>query len=408
MIDGFLLLQYVEALARFGRHPNGGLFRTVYSPAWLEAREAIAAWLEDAGLDVREDAAGNLWGRLGGPFAAGPAVVTGSHLDTVKQGGALDGALGILAGIVAARAIRDRASRLRRPIEVVALCEEEGSRFACDFWGSRAITGRIRPDEPQQLRDADGLTLAEAMEAIGLDPARLGEARRDDIAAFVELHIEQGRNLVDGGQSVGVVNAITGLRHSEVTYTGRPDHAGTTAMTRRKDALAGAAEIVLRAEALARELGEPAVATVGQLTVLPGAVNIVPGVARFTLDVRHSVPTMLDHLLERIDAAVTEVAERRGLAWEHRTLVEHPPQPLDPRLLQTVLDAARSLDLDCPVLVSGAGHDAGIMARAFPSVMIFTQSHEGRSHCPEERTDAPHLVAATNLLAATLERLAGE
>src|SRR5690606_1039891 len=131
-------------------------FRTVYSPAWLEARQAIAAWLTDAGLDVREDAAGNLWGRLSGPLATGPAVVTGSHLDTVKQGGVLDGALGILAGIVAARALRDRASSLRRPVEVVALCEEEGSRFACDFWGSRAITGQIRPDEPERLRDAEG------------------------------------------------------------------------------------------------------------------------------------------------------------------------------------------------------------------------------------------------------------
>src|SRR5437867_5474612 len=230
-IDGALLERRLDELYEIGAEPDGGAYRPLYGAAWATAVERVERWLKDAGLRTRRDAVGNLWGRAEGTDG-GKSIVTGSHIDTVRHGGRLDGALGIVAGLTAVEALLKAKGKPRRPLEVVAICEEEGSRFATNFWGSRAITGTIGPVDPE---------IAAAMRERGLDPARIATAARDDIDTFVELHIEQGAGLESSGTPLAVVSAIVGTAQLAVTVTGRADHAGTTPMTMRHDALAGAA-----------------------------------------------------------------------------------------------------------------------------------------------------------------------
>src|SRR3989442_12145163 len=234
--------------------------------------------MNDAGLKTRHDDVGNIWGRAEGT-EKGKSIVTGSHIDTVRRGGRLDGALGIVAGLTAVEALLKDKGKPRRPLEVVAICEEEGSRFATNFWGSSAIIGAIDKPDP---------AIAEAMREPGLDPARIPTAARDDIDTFIELHIEQGRVLESSRMPLAVVTAIVGTAHLEMTVTGRPDHAGTTPMELRRDALAGAAAMVQAVESIARSLGTPAVATVGKIRAEPDQINVVPGRVVFTVDLRHS------------------------------------------------------------------------------------------------------------------------
>lgn len=333
-INATLLQARIDALGAIGAHPDGGLYRGLYHDSWAEAMELLAGWMRAQGLAVRRDAVGNLWGRLEGS-EGGPAIVTGSHVDTVKQGGQYDGALGVHAALEAVRALAEAAGRPRRPLEVLVICEEEGSRFPSDFWGARAICGLLEPGEASTLRDEHGVLLADEMRRHGLDPARTAEARRDDIGAFVELHIEQGRILETEGYPLGVVHTITGLRHQRVTVRGRQDHAGTTPMDLRLDPMAGAAEMIYRLTGVAAEMGRPAVATVGIVGARPGNVNIVPNSATFTIDARHSDPAARLELNARIDAVLHDVARARGLQLEVEVLVDHEPTPMHLRLRRT-------------------------------------------------------------------------
>src|SRR6266511_5325257 len=277
-IDPALLERRLDELYVIGAEPDGGTYRPLYGAAWATALDRVERWMKDAGLKTRRDAVGNLWGRAEGADT-GKSIVTGSHIDTVRNGGRLDGALGIVAGLTAVEALPRDKGKPRRPLEVVAICEEEGSRFATNFWGSRAIIGAI--DKP----DAE---IAAAMRERGLDPTKIASAAREDIDTFVELHIEQGRVLESARAPLAVVSAIVGTAHLEVTVTGQPDHAGTTPMDLRRDALAGAAAMVQAIESIAKSLGKPAVATVGKLAVEPDQINVVPGMVVFTIDLRHS------------------------------------------------------------------------------------------------------------------------
>src|SRR5581483_6091684 len=267
-IDERRLLRRLDELAQRGALAGGGIYRALYTPAWVAATALVSDWLKDAGLLVRRDAVGNVWGRIEGA-RGGRAIVTGSHIDTVRGGGALDGALGVVAGIEAVASVVARYGRPTRILECVAICEEEGSRFNTNFWGARAIADRIEPDEATRVRDADGVTLADAMRGVGLDPAKVAQAVRRDLDTFVELHIEQGPILDDAGEHVAVVRTIAGTTHLEVTVRGEADHAGAAAMGRRRDALLGASAMTLAIAEAACRLGPPAVATVGTMTVEP-------------------------------------------------------------------------------------------------------------------------------------------
>ena len=393
---GALLERWLDELYKIGAEPGGGAYRPLYGTAWAEAGDCVERWMKKAGLEARRDAVGNLWGRLDGT-KKGKVIVTGSHIDTVRHGGRLDGALGIVAGLTAVEALLKEKGKPRRTLEVVAICEEEGSRFATNFWGSRAIVGAI---------DSPDAAMAEAMRERGLDPATVASAARDDIDTFVELHIEQGAVLETANVPLAVVSAIVGTAHLEVTVTGRPDHAGTTPMDLRRDALAGAAAMVQAVESIARSLGTPAVATVGKIRAEPDQINVVPGRVVFTVDLRHSDLGARRALEERIRSLCRTIASERGLELDIRMLQERPPVTMDPELRALLARAAKDAGVTAVELVSGAGHDAQILAARCKVGMLFVPSVGGRSHCPEEHTDPGHLELGARVLVRALELLA--
>lgn len=396
---------YVETLGQHGLQPEGGIIRPVFGPAWVSARRQLADWMEAAGLAVREDPVGNLFGRLRGD-ADERTILTGSHVDTVKLGGKFDGALGVLAALAALGALRAQRGKPKRSLEMVALCEEEGSRFHAQFWGTRGIHGLIRDEELEALRDDDGTTIAEAMRQVGLDPSRVAEASRDDVDAFVELHIEQGRILYDEGVQLGVVDTITGIVQQQFVVTGRTDHAGTTPMDLRRDALQGAVLMAAEITRLAEAIGRPAVATTGQWAVLPGAFNIVPGEAHFSLDVRHPLEPVRRQLIADIDAMCDRIAAERGLAVTYQTVQDILQNDMDPSLRSTLRTAADAFGYTHKPMVSGAGHDSQVWARFVPTAMLFVPSVEGRSHSKAEFTHPQDAARGASVLATALGALA--
>jgi allantoate deiminase len=395
----------IDELGAIGLHPGGGLYRGLYDDNWVEAMALVRRWLEAAGLETRFDAVGNLWGRAEGTDG-GSAVVSGSHVDTVRQGGKYDGALGVHMAIAAVQALLQQCGQPKRPLEVLITCEEEGSRFPSSFWGARAIVGRIRPDEPDRIADADGATIGAAMRELGFDPARIGEAERHDIAAFVEPHIEQGAILEREGYPLGVVTSITGQRWMTVTVSGVQNHAGTTPMDLRHDALTGTAAMIGQIEAAALRMGRPAVATVGRILALPGGTNIIPGRCEFTVDTRHAEPEPRQQLLAEIEAIVRRVAQERGLQASITVVMDHDPVPMSPAIRAEIEASIQALGLRYLAMPSGAGHDSEILAPRFPTAMLFVPSHDGKSHTPEEYTPVEQVVPGVQALAGTLYRLA--
>jgi allantoate deiminase len=395
-IDPALLERRLDELYAIGAEPDGGAYRPLYGPAWATAVERVERWLKDAGLKPRRDAVGNLWGRAEGTDK-GKSIVTGSHIDTVRHGGRLDGALGIVAGLTAVEVLLSDKGKPKRTLEVVAICEEEGSRFNTNFWGSRAITGGIDhvPDD-----------IAAAMRERGLDPRKVAAAARDDIDMFVELHIEQGAVLEASGKPLAVVSAIVGTSHLELVVTGRPDHAGTTPMGMRHDALAGAAAMIQAIESIARSLGAPAVATVGKIRAEPDQINVIPGRVTFTVDLRHSDLGARHALEERIRSLCGTIASERGLTLDGRAPQNRPPVPMHADVRALLKGAARDIGLEIGEMVSGAGHDAQVLAARCKVGMLFVPSIGGRSHCPEEATRAEHVELGTTVLMGALQKIA--
>jgi allantoate deiminase len=404
-IDERRLLRRLDELAQRGALPGGGLYRALYTPAWTSATELVHSWMKDAGLLARRDPVGNVWGRMEGS-RGGRVIATGSHIDTVRGGGALDGALGVVAGVEAVASLVEKHGRSTRILECVAICEEEGSRFNTNFWGARAIADRIEPDEASRVRDADGTTLADAMRAVGLDPAKISQAARRDIDIFVELHIEQGPILDEAHEQLGVVKVIAGTSHLEVVVRGEADHAGAAAMDRRHDALLGASEMTLAIARAAMDMGAPAVATVGTISVEPAQVNVVPGVARFTVDVRHSDDRLRRELVAEIERACKIIALQRELQLDVTTLRDRPPVALNERVTDILRRAARASGSEPREMTSGAGHDSQILASAASVGMLFVPSIGGRSHRADEATAAEDVVLGTRVLATALYDLA--
>lgn len=394
----------VETLGAIGEQPGGGIIRHVYDEAWVAARSRVAEWFVDAGLAVREDAVGNLFGRL--PGASERTIVTGSHIDTVVLGGRYDGALGVLAGLAAVRAIAKTGRTLRKSLEVVALCEEEDSRFHGNFWGTRGLLGQIAPDELNGLRDASGMTIADAMRAVRLSPERYREAIRSDIDAFVELHIEQGRIMADEGIPIGIVETITGLYRFKVTVDGRTDHAGTTPMDLRQDALQAAVAMSAEATRIVVAAGRPAVVTNGWWDVQPGAWNIVPGTVHFSVDLRHPVEATKQQLASEVREAMERIAAERGVSVTFDVVSDVLPCDMHPDVKAALQVATEDLGLTWKPMISGAGHDSQVMATGLPTGMLFVPSVEGRSHSAAEYTSPEDAARGATVLAHALVRLA--
>ena len=405
-IDAKLVERYLVELARHGAHGETGVWRTVYSPEWVAAQDEVARWFAEAGLDVRRDAVGSVWGRLAGDQDS-PVIATGSHIDSQTPGGRYDGALGVIGALVALRTLHERFGQPKRSLEAVSLCEEEASRFhAASFWGSRAVTGNIAPDEPERIHDANGVSMAEAMRAVGLDPERIPEATRDDIETWIELHIEQGPVLETAGLPVGVVDAITGIRHYVVRLTGRSDHAGARPMEGRLDPMAGFAEIVDAVIGVALELGPPAVTTVGRADVEPNLPAAVPDRVTFTVDSRHPDPRVLEEQHARQEQLMRTIAERRGLEISWSKPLDLPPCLSDPSLVAALERAAHEQGIPVRRMHSGAGHDTQNIAGIARAAMVFARSKDGRSHTPAEFTSPDDAAAGIRVLAAALHELA--
>ncbi|HEY8808267.1 MAG TPA: Zn-dependent hydrolase [Candidatus Limnocylindria bacterium] len=373
------------------------------SPDEQRARDLIGGWLRSRGAKVWRDPAGNIYGRFG---EAGPAVLVGSHIDSVPEGGRFDGALGVLCAVEAVDALLDDGVRFRRPLEVVGWCDEEGARFGVGLFGSCAAFGRL-PDGVAQRADRNGVTIADALRAMGEtgDPvmARRGPG---ELAAYVELHIEQGPRLADAGIALGVVSDIVGILHARVTVRGRQDHAGATIMTARLDALAAAAEMVLAVERAARALPD-AVGTVGEISVRPGAKNVVPGECVFSLDLRARSEQTVEQLSRDVRAAIRRIGDDRGVRSSLDVLSRVPAVPLDPALRDLFLRSAKAVGVDAPELFSGAGHDAeNSQLAGVPTGMLFVRS-TGGSHNPNELATLDDAVLGARALALAVQELAG-
>jgi allantoate deiminase len=396
--------QLVETLGVIGEQPGGGIIRHVYDPAWSAARQQIIRWMREADLDVREDAVGNVFGRIEGDSQR--TVLTGSHIDTVLLGGRYDGALGVLSALAALRSIKRDLGRPRKSLEMVALCEEEDSRFHSNFWGTRAILGLIQPEEMEDLRDLDGVTIGEAMRQSGFPPERLRDAIRNDLDAFIELHIEQGRILFDEHLPLGVVDTITGLYRFRVTVEGRTDHAGTTPMDLRRDALQVAVHVSSEMTRLVAEVGRPAVVTNGWWNVQPGAWNIVPGRVEFSVDLRHPDEATKQRLAAEIRRRGEQIAAERGVGISYEVVGDVLPMGMDAGLKAELQAAAESCDVTWAPMISGAGHDSQVMATRVPTAMLFVPSVDGRSHSAAEFTTPEDAARGATVLVAALQRLA--
>jgi allantoate deiminase len=402
-----------RAVARcrlFGRPPFSDaadmLYRAYLTPAHTAARTQLAAWMAEAGMTVRIDPAANVIGRYAGS-GDGPALLIGSHIDSVRDGGLFDGPLGIMLGIECVASLHERNLRLPFAIEVIAFGDEEGSRFPAAMLTSRAVAGTLDP-AALDVADADGVTLATALADAGLDASAFPSAavRPERVRAYLEAHIEQGPVLEAEGLALGVVTAIAGQRRLAVTLSGTAGHAGTSAMHLRRDALAAAADAVLAVERIAREGPADLVATVGRLAVAPGAVNVVPGRAEFSVDIRAGSDSIRDAATEAILAALDAIAARRavGLAIEKTHVL--PASPCDPALTDRLADAVAATGQAPRRLVSGAGHDAMVMAALAPTAMLFIRCTGGISHNPAENVMDEDVEQALRAMLIFVEGLA--
>jgi beta-ureidopropionase / N-carbamoyl-L-amino-acid hydrolase len=383
------------ALAPVGTDPTGGYRRLAYTPPELALRDWFSAEARARSLGVHEDRAGNLWAWWGDP-TAGDAVVTGSHLDSVRRGGAFDGPLGVVSGLLAVDLLRARGTEPARPVAVAAFADEEGARFGVACAGSRLLTGQLDPDRARALTDDDGVTYAEALRASGRHPAGLGpdaEVARS-IGTFVELHVEQGRALDALGAAIGVASAIRAHGRWRFDLAGRPDHAGTTRLEDRDDPMLAHARTILAAREAAAAHG--GVATVGRVQVEPNGVNAIPARVRTWLDARADDEASVRAIVAEVAAAAgTRPAEE---SWTPRTDLDGA---LRDRLAATLGGV--------PVLATGAGHDAGILALAgIPTAMLFVRNPTGVSHAPEEHAGRDDCLAGVVALTDVLQDLLGD
>lgn len=399
-VNGSRLNQALDDLAQIGRLSNGGVRRLAFTDEDRQGRELVKRWMQQAGLTVRLDAAGNLIGRLPGRSPA-PALATGSHIDTVPSGGRFDGHLGVLAGIEVARTLQEQQITLNHPYEVIVFTDEEDTMI-----GSRAMAGTADLD-PAAYRRKDGRPIDACVQSLGGDWGRLASAGRDrgDLCAFVELHVEQGCVLERAHRQIGVVQGVVGMQRYQIRIQGQANHAGTTPMDQRQDALVAAAQIVLAVNQLATDPPGARVATVGALQVWPNAANIVPGEVVASLDVRDLDQAEIDGLVAQLRQRIDAIA-----AATHTTITLLPqlnvaPSPAANSIQATIAEVCTDLDLSHYAMPSRAGHDALELGRCTDMGMIFVPSQGGISHDETEYTTPAQCEQGANVLLETLLRL---
>ncbi len=377
-----------------------GIYRLAFTDADWQGRAYLMELMQEAGLSLREDAFGNVIGRLEGKDPTLPAVLFGSHGDSVPGGGNYDGVLGILAAIETARSLSEEGFQPDHPLEVVLFMCEESSRFGAATLGSRAMLGELTAEDANRRRDKDGVTLAQAMTARGLHPEKLGTPLyTGPVKAFFEVHIEQGRVLEHEGQTIGLVTGIAAPTRFWIHLTGRADHSGATPMGLRQDAVCAASEIVLAAEALAREETDPpAVATVGILRAEPGVMNVIPGNTTLGVDIRSIAAETKARVAARLQERAREIGARRSIGVTIEAISDERPVAISPKILDFLEAIARESGCAYRRMPSGAGHDAMHWAERVPTGMLFIPCRDGLSHNPNEFAKMEDILTVTQLL----------
>ena len=398
-VNGDRIQQHITALSKYGANPAGGVSRVAFSDADIAGRKYVGSLMQAAGLNLRTDAAGNIIGRREGSDPKLPAILIGSHIDSVPGGGNYDGDVGVIGAIEVAQTLKEHNVRLKHPLEVVIFVDEEGGTV-----GSFAMIGRLQPDA-LDLMTHSGKIIRDGIRAVGGDPDRLADAvrKQGDFKAYVELHIEQGAILDESDVDIGVVEGIVGIRWWDVTIEGVPNHAGTTPMNRRRDAMLSAAEFALAVNRVATSMPGRQVATVGRIRAEPGAPNVIPGKVVLSLEIRDLDAAKMTTVYEAIHAEADKIAQARQTPFTFTQLkVSSEPAPTDKRLQQIIAKAASSLKLSSKAMPSGAGHDAQEIAHIAPTGMIFVPSVGGISHAPKEFTSQQDMANGANVLLQTV------
>lgn len=403
-VDGDRLLSRLAALAKIGNTGDGGVRRLALSEEDRQGRDQLGAWIKETGLSLHIDSIGNMVGVLPGA-SDGPAVILGSHIDTVATGGKYDGALGVLAGLEVLATLKDAGLTPKRPMAVIAFTGEEGARFAPDLLGSCVWTGDMTVDEAYASTDVEGVTAGDAIRRIGYVGTLAPGAIKAH--AYLELHIEQGPVLHAEGGGVGAVTGVQAITWLEVTVDGEPNHAGTTPMGYRRDASYAAARLVIAARETTRDI-EGQVANCGYFVAEPGNVNVVAKRVVMTIDLRNPSDARVAEAEARVRAVAAEVAASEKVTITFKDLARFPAQPFDPRLVAVVEEAATSFGHKVKRMHSGAGHDAQMMATIAPTAMIFVPTRDGKSHTPEEYASPQDIVAGANVLLAAALKVAHE
>lgn len=391
-------------LGQIGRTGSGGVTRLALSQEDLRAQDLVSSWMRQAGMEVQRDYFGNLIGRKEGEEPKAPAIVIGSHIDSVPNGGRFDGTLGVIGGIEVVQVLHDANIRHKLPIEVVAFCDEEGARFESGLFGSRGMVGRVTDGDLNRV-DGDGISRYEALCSAGVDPRRMADSirRRGDIEVYLEMHIEQGPFLESIHQPVGIVTGIAGVAWLTISLIGEAGHAGTVPMNLRRDPMMGAAEVILAVERACKS-GQvtTTVGTVGKIHAQPGSSNVIPGKVEFTVDIRDIEQRQRDDTILRVKSALDRICRDRSLEYRIEEGLNIQSVQCSTEVVGIIEESARKLHLDPVKMVSGAGHDAMAMADICDVGMIFVRCRNGISHHPAEWASPEDMATGTRLLLETV------
>lgn len=405
-VNGERLASRLDELSRIGLLDSGGVTRPGYSAEEKEAKELVIKWMKNAGLTVTADGAGNVFGRLEGN-TEGPSIASGSHVDSVPNGGHFDGPLGVLSALEVVESWKETGYIPEKPYEVVIFSDEEGSRFKSSLTGSRAFMGQLKPEEMDSLRDENGKSFRDVLNEYGSSAEaclKAGENRRE-IETFVEVHIEQGKVLERENQPVGVVKGIAGPASLEVTFTGEAGHAGNTPMAGRKDPLVAASLFVAAIEKFPKQVSDTAVATVGKLNVHPNGFNVIAQKVILTVDIRDIFEETRDQLLDQIKTKAVKIAEERSIDVQMKLNAKIKPLPINESLQAGIAESLTKFNINPVYIPSGAGHDTMIVGTEMPAAMLFVRSRDGISHNPREWTSLNDCVHGVHVLKDFVEGL---
>lgn len=400
----------IVELGKFNSTPGKGLTRFSLTDEDRGAREYLKNELKKLDVDIREDAAGTLFARRKGEDDSLPVIMIGSHFDSVKNGGNFDGPAGVVMALEIFRALEGNKIKTKYPLEFVAMIEEEGGRFGSGVFGSRAMAGLVDYEQLKRNKDSEGISMAEAFEKFGFDPSKIASAARNpkEVKAFIELHIEQGPLLEKTKKNIGIVEFIVGINEIKIIIKGRPDHAGTTPMNMRADALSVASKVIASIDELPICENNGTVATVGVLEVKPGAANIVPGEVTFIVDIRSKNKDSIMNVKSKIIKKLDELVENTDVTYEMIEMLNVNPVKMNSEMLDLFKIKAEEIGFSYEMMISGAGHDAMVMAAVTEVGLIFVPSKDGRSHCPEEWTDYEDLQKGIELIYETIVQLGEE